>query len=56
MNGPFDVRMKTVPETGLMSWLLPRTGGGGGGGAVAENVWSGPNVVPELLAATSRTW
>src|SRR5690349_18423311 len=56
MNWPFGALMNTVPETGLTSPLCPGTGGGGAGAAAVVKVWSGPNVVPAALVATSLTW
>ena len=56
MNWPCAVLMNTLPDTGLTSSLWPSTGGGGAGAAAVVNVWSGPNVVPAALTATSRTW
>jgi hypothetical protein len=47
--------MNTSPLTGAALTVLPSTGGGGAGSFAVVNVSSGPNVVPALLAATSRT-
>ena len=50
------ISTSTSPLTG---WALkdpPSFGGDGGGSVLVVNVASGPNVVPALLVATSRTW
>ena len=46
----------TIPLTGEMSKVFPRVGEPGAGNDDVVNVTSGPNVVPALFVATSRTW
>ena len=55
MNLPL-ISTNTSPLTGSALNDPPSFGGGGGGSSLVVNVASGPNVVPALLVATSRTW
>ena len=49
------ILISTKPLTGVMLNVLPTVGALGAGAASVVNVTSGPNVVPSLLVATSRT-
>ena len=55
MNLPL-ISTNTSPLTGSALNDPPSFGGGGGGSSFVVNVASGPNVMPALLVATSRTW